>query len=147
MTFADLCSGISAPAVAAQWLKWEYKFYCEINDFCLQILKYWYPYAEKYTDIRKSDFRKWRGKIDVLCAGFPCQPFSVAGSRKGAGDDRYLWEEVKRVIKEVGPGWFVGENVAGITSMVLPGNEIKVGRETDLFGTESVVYERTETKY
>ena len=71
----------------------------------------------------KTDFREWQGKIDVLTGGFPCQPFSVAGKRKGTEDNRYLWPEFKRAIREIRPPWVVGENVAGILSMVQPGKK------------------------
>ena len=123
MRHASLFSGIGAPELAAHWLGWENAFHCEINPFCKQVLKYWFNNSTSYDDITKTDFRKWQGKIDVLTGGFPCQPFSVAGKRKGAEDNRYLWPEFKRAIREVRPPWVVGENVAGILSMVQPGKK------------------------
>lgn len=126
MKHATLFSGIGAPELAAYWLGWDNAFHCEINPFCQQVLKYWFNKSESYEDITKTDFRKWRGKIDVLTGGFPCQPFSVAGRRKGAEDNRYLWPEFKRAIREIQPCWIVGENVAGIISMVQPGEKIDV---------------------
>lgn len=126
MKHASLFSGIGAPELAACWLGWENVFHCEINPFCRQVLKYWFDKSESYEDITKTDFKKWHGEIDVLTGGFPCQPFSVAGRRKGTEDDRYLWPEFKRTIREVRPRWVVGENVAGIISMVQPGKETDV---------------------
>ena len=76
-------------------------------------------------------------------AGFPCQPFSCAGKRLGAEDDRYLWDEVKRILAEVKPDWFIGENVAGILSMVLPGSEVKVASYEDIAGES---YEEVEVR-
>lgn len=143
MTHASLCTGIGACELAASWLGWKNEFSCEINEFCNKILKYYYPDARHYEDIYKTNFTSWMGKIDVLTAGFPCQPFSCAGQRKGTEDDRYLWPEVLRAISQVRPTWFIGENVAGITSMVLPGNEIEVGSWQDIEGES---YQETEMR-
>mgnify|MGYP000980087848 CR=1 FL=1 len=107
MRHASLFSGIGAPELAAYWLGWENVFHCEINPFCRQVLNYWFTNSKSYEDITKTDFREWQGTIDVLTGGFPCQPFSVAGKRKGAEDDRYLWPEFKRAIREIRPPWLL----------------------------------------
>lgn len=120
MKHASLFSGIGAPELAAHWLGWENAFHCEVNPFCKQVLNYWFSNSTSYDDITKTDFREWEGRIDVLTGGFPCQPFSVAGRRKGTEDNRYLWPEFKRAIREIKPPWVIGENVAGILSMVQP---------------------------
>ena len=134
MTHASLFSGIGGAEIAATWLGWENLFHCEINPFGRKVLEYWYPNSISYEDITRTDFTRWRGKIDVLTAGFPCQPFSLAGHRKGADDDRYLWPQVVRAVHEIRPAWVVGENVAGILTMVQPGEEAEVGSEASLFG-------------
>lgn len=144
MTHASLFSGIGGFDLAAEWVGWKNSFNCEINEFCNKILKYHFPKAEHYDDITTTDFTKWRGKIDVLSGGFPCQPFSVAGRRKGAEDDRYLWPQMLRAIREIKPTWVVGENVGGIISMVQPGSEVEVGIETSLFGEDYEIYERKQ---
>ena len=136
MNHASLFSGIGGAEIAAEWVGWENLFHCEINPFGRKVLEYWYPNSVSYEDITKTDFTPWRGRIDVLTAGFPCQPFSVAGHRKGADDDRYLWPQVVRVIRETRPAWFVGENVAGILTMVQPGEEVEVGCGASLFGED-----------
>lgn len=136
MTHASLFSGIGGFDLAAQWAGWENLFYCEINKFCRQVLKYHFPKSISYEDIKQTDFKQWRGKVDVISGGFPCQPFSLAGQRKGADDDRYLWPEMLRAIREIQPTWVVGENVAGILTMVQPGTETSLGCEQSLFGEE-----------
>lgn len=133
----SLFSGFDAPSVAASWMGWENSFHCEINPFCNEILKYWFPNSEHYEDITKTDFRQWKGKIDVLTGGFPCQPFSLAGQRKGADDNRYLWPHMLRAIREIRPAWVIGENVAGILTMVQPGEEVEVGSQDTLFGEDN----------
>lgn len=86
MTHASLFSGIGGFDLAAEWMGWHNAFHCEINEFCTKILNYHFQDAEHYTDITRTDFSKWRGRIDVLSGGFPCQPFSLAGQRKGVDD-------------------------------------------------------------
>lgn len=116
MTHASLFSGIGGFDLAAEWAGWTNAFNCEIDPFCRKILKYHFPDAEQYGDIRTADFAVWRDRIDVLTGGFPCQPFSLAGKRKGTEDDRYLWPEMLRVIRTVRPHWVVDENVYGIVN-------------------------------
>lgn len=135
-THASLFSGIGGFDLAAEWVGWKNVFHCEINEFCAQILKYHFPNADHYEDIKTTDFTKWRGKINVLSGGFPCQSFSLAGRRKGAEDDRYLWPQMLRAIQEIKPDWVVGENVAGIITMVQPGKAVELGRSATLFGED-----------
>lgn len=136
MTHASLFSGIGGFDLAAEWMGWHNAFHCEINEFCTKILNYHFQDAEHYTDITRTDFSKWGGRIDVLSGGFPCQPFSLAGQRKGADDNRYLWPQMLRVIREIRPTWVVGENVAGILTVVQPGAEVEVGGQASLFGED-----------
>mgnify|MGYP002093859833 FL=1 len=136
MTHASLFSGIGGFDYAAALLGWINIFDCEIDAFCRKVLEYHFPNSVHYGDITKQIFKEWRGKIDVLSGGFPCQPFSLAGQRKGADDNRYLWPEMLRVIREILPRWVVGENVAGLLTMVQPGAEVEVGGQTSLFGED-----------
>lgn len=133
MKHGSLFSGIGGFDLAAEWMGWENMFHCEWNKFGQKVLKYYWPNAITYGDITKTDFRKWRGQIDILTGGFPCQPFSQAGKRAGAEDDRYLWPEMLRAIEEIRPSWVVGENVAGITTMVQPYTETKVESQASIF--------------
>lgn len=117
MMHASLFSGLGGFDLAAEWMGWENKFSCEIDPFCQRVLRHHFPSTNHYGDIRSIDGREWRGKIDVLTGGFPCQPFSNAGERRGEDDDRFLWPEMLRVIREVQPTWIVAENVRGIVSI------------------------------
>ena len=141
---ASLFSGIGASELAAFWLGWQDVFHCEISEFCKTILNYWYPNSIGYENIKTTDFKKWKGEIDVLTGGFPCQPFSVAGKRKGTEDNRYLWTEMLRAIRQIQPTWVVGENVAGILTMVQPGETVKVGRTPSLFEKDYNIYRKEQ---
>lgn len=113
-THGSLFSGIGGFDLASEWMGWENIFHCEWNDFGKRILNYYWPNAISYDDITKTDFTIHRGKIDILTGGFPCQPYSVAGKRKGKEDDRHLWPEMLRAIREIQPTYVVGENVRGL---------------------------------
>lgn len=112
----SLFSGIGGFDLAAEWMGWENVFHCEWNEFGQKILKYYWPNAISYGDITKTDFTIHRGNIDILTGGFPCQPYSHAGKRLGKEDERHLWPEMLRAIREISPRWIVGENVSGLTN-------------------------------
>lgn len=114
MNHGSLFSGIGGFELAAEWLGWENIFHCEWNEFGKEILKYYWPKSISYDDITKTDFTIHRGKINILTGGFPCQPYSAAGKRLGKEDDRHLWPEMLRAIREIQPEWVVGENVRGL---------------------------------
>ena len=116
MTHGSLFSGIGGFDLAAEWMGWENRFHCEWNEFGQKVLKHYWPKAKSYGDIKEADFTEWRGLIDVVSGGFPCQPYSLAGKRKGKEDDRHLWPEMLRAIREIQPRWVVGENVFGLVN-------------------------------
>jgi len=116
MTHASLFSGIGGFDLAAQWAGFTNVFNCEWEEFPRKVLKHHFPNAEQYADIHDFDATKYNGRIDILSGGFPCQPFSVAGKRKGSEDERHLWPQMLRVIGECQPRWIVGENVRGLVS-------------------------------
>ena len=145
LTHVDLFSGIGGFALAAGWAGFRTICFCEIDPFCQEVLKARFGtvadsegrkaqptksgglHAESggkdrwpllIPDIRALDGTRFRGAI-LLTGGFPCQPFSVAGKRKGKEDNRHLWPEMLRVISEARPAWVIGENVAGIVNMEL----------------------------
>jgi DNA-cytosine methyltransferase len=116
MTHGSLFSGIGGFDLAAEWMGWENTFHCEWNPFGQKVLKHHFPNSISYNDITKTDFSIHAGKIDILTGGFPCQPYSSAGKRLGKADERHLFPEMLRCIKEVKPRYIVGENVRGLVS-------------------------------
>jgi DNA (cytosine-5)-methyltransferase 1 len=114
MKHGSLFSGIGGFDLASSWIGWENVFNCERDRFCRRVLKHYWPETKSYEEIKTFNAAEYKGQIDVLSGGFPCQPFSQAGKRKGTADDRYLWPEMLRIIGEVQPCWVVGENVFGL---------------------------------
>jgi DNA (cytosine-5)-methyltransferase 1 len=112
----SLFSGIGGFDLAAEWMGWENVFHCEWNPFGQKVLKHYWPNSISYNDITKTDFSIHRGAIDILTGGFPCQPYSSAGKRLGKEDERHLWPEMLRAIREIQPRWIVGENVFGLVN-------------------------------
>ena len=153
MLHVGLFEGIGGFGLAAKWAGIETIATCEINEFGNKVTAHHFPEAYKHGDVRtltkeildeKFIPRYGAGWTDrtILTAGFPCQPFSVAGRRAGTDDDRYLWPETLRVISEVKPAWVIGENVAGILSMAQPVGVAEVASESDVFG--EVHYSETQ---
>lgn len=136
MTHASLFSGIGGFDLAARNCGIINVFQCEIDDFCQQILTKNFPETEKYKDVKLLDGKAYANRIDIISGGFPCQPFSIAGKRKGTADDRYLWDEMFRIISEVKPKWIIVENVPGLLTI-----ENGMVFEKCLFDLESAGYE------
>jgi DNA (cytosine-5)-methyltransferase 1 len=113
----SLFSGIGGFDLASEWMGWENVFHCEWMEFPRKVLDYYWPNADSHIDICKTDFTKYANRIDILTGGFPCQPFSTAGKRKGTNDERYLWGEMLRAIQEIKPQYVIAENVFGITNI------------------------------
>jgi DNA (cytosine-5)-methyltransferase 1 len=113
----SLFSGIGGFDLASEWMGWTNLFHCEWMEFPRKVLDYYWPDADSHIDICKTDFKKYANQIDVLTGGFPCQPFSMAGKRKGTDDERYLWGEMLRAIQEIKPKFVIAENVFGITNI------------------------------
>lgn len=144
MTHLSLFSGIGGLDIAAQWAGFRTVGLCEYADYPYMVLQKRFPGVPIWRDIRTltgEDFYEQTGRrtVDVVSGGFPCQPFSVAGKRLGKDDDRYLWPEMCRVISEIRPAWVVGENVAGIVSMVEPVGEPELVRAELTIRTDSEV--------
>jgi DNA (cytosine-5)-methyltransferase 1 len=137
----SLFSGIGGFDFAAENMGWENVFHCEWNDFGKKILNYYWPNAISYDDITQTDFSIHRGTIDILTGGFPCQPYSSAGKRLGTEDDRHLWPEMLRAIREIKPKYIVGENVSGLLSWNggLVFNEVQAELEAEGYEVQPVL--------
>jgi DNA (cytosine-5)-methyltransferase 1 len=128
MKHISLFSGIGGFDLAAEWAGWTNVASCEINDFGNKVLEYYWPKAYHHRDIhtltgqilndeiQQRFGEDWKADGTILTGGFPCQPYSTAGKRLGKEDERHLWPEMLRVIREVQPEWIVGENVRGLVS-------------------------------
>lgn len=128
MKHIGLFSGIGGFHLAAEWMGWQNILSCEIDPFATQEMMEKWPNIYHHGDIKTLTYQiideeckkrfgeNWRSDEVILTGGFPCQPYSMAGKRLGQEDDRHLWPEMLRVIREVRPEYVVGENVPGIIS-------------------------------
>lgn len=137
MKVLDLFSGIGGFSLGLEWAGMETIAMCEKDKFCRQVLAKHWPDITIHEDIRKLDGREYKNAVDVVCGGFPCQPFSVAGKQLGKEDDRHLWPEMLRVIKESSPTWVIGENVSGFVSMAL--DDVCLDLEAEGYEVQSFV--------
>jgi DNA (cytosine-5)-methyltransferase 1 len=116
MTHGSLFSGIGGFELAARWCGFTNVFSCEIEPFNRRVLHHHFPESELHDDIKEMDATHYYGRVDIISGGFPCQPYSVAGKRLGKEDERHLWPEMLRIIREVAPTYVVGENVRGLVN-------------------------------
>jgi len=113
--FGSLFSGIGGLDLGLEMAGMECSWMVEVDKFGSQILKHHWPDAEIYGDIYTIDGKELK-PVDLICGGFPCQPVSFAGKRAGTTDERWLWGEFARIIRQVKPRWVVAENVTGLLS-------------------------------
>jgi DNA (cytosine-5)-methyltransferase 1 len=153
MKLISLFSGIGGFELAAEWIGWTPIVSCEINPFGRQVLEHYWPNAYHHDDIhtltyarideqlKKRYGNEWRTDDIILTGGFPCQPYSLAGKRLGKADDRHLWPEMLRVIREIQPRWVVGENVFGIVNWDggLVFNEVQTDLEAEGYEVQAYV--------
>jgi DNA (cytosine-5)-methyltransferase 1 len=116
MRHGSFCTGIGGFDIAAAWMGWQNSFQVEKDPFCLSILKDHFPLVPKFSDILTFNAQPYAQAIEIVTGGLPCQPFSVAGERKGADDYRYLWPAMLNAIRIIGPSWVLAENVLGLLS-------------------------------
>lgn len=134
MKVLDLFSGIGGFSLGLERAGMETVAFCEIDPFCQKVLKKHWPNVPVYEDVRSLDYD---GPVDLICGGFPCQPFSVAGKQKGAEDDRHLWPAMFSLIQKHQPSWVIGENVAGFINMAL--DDVLAELESEGYETRAFV--------
>lgn len=117
MNHLGLFDGIGGFSLAARWAGWETVAWVEKDEHCQKVLKKNFPNAKGYADIFEFSGTEYKGTVDIITGGFPCQPFSHAGERNGSDDERYLWPEMLRVVNEIKPRWVVAENVYGLLTI------------------------------
>jgi DNA (cytosine-5)-methyltransferase 1 len=115
----SLFSGIGGIDLAAEWAGMKTVAFVEQNKFCQKVLAKHWPGVPIFDDVKALTKDDISESIDIISGGFPCQPFSKAGSRMGKDDDRHLWPQFARLIEELRPAWVLGENVAGIITLAL----------------------------
>ena len=116
LTHLSLFSGIGGIDLAAHWEGFQTVQFVERDPYCYKVLSKNFPGVPIHDNILTFDAKPFKGTLALVSAGFPCQPHSLAGQRKGSDDERDLWQEVVRVLREAEPRWFLGENVAGLLS-------------------------------
>jgi len=115
--YISVFSGIEAASVAFRPLGWEPVAFSEIDQFPCAVLRERFPSVPNLGDISKVDWKPYRGKVDLVVGGSPCQSFSISGKREGLRGKSGLMFEFIRCVREVRPRWFLWENVPGALSV------------------------------
>ena len=136
MNHLDLFSGIGGFSLGMEATGgFKTVAFCEIEEYPRKVLRKHWPDVKQYEDIKKLTYETLRsdgiGSVDIITGGYPCQPFSNAGKKRGESDPRHLWPEMFRIIKECRPAWVIGENVSG---------HLKLGLDSVLADLESEMY-------
>jgi DNA (cytosine-5)-methyltransferase 1 len=118
MTVGSLFAGIGGFDLGLERAGFEIKWQVENDEYCNRVLAKHWPRVKRYGDIRSIDWRTIP-RVDLVCGGFPCQPFSLAGQRRGQDDDRYLWPEMRLAVLHAEPTWVIAENVPGLIGPAL----------------------------
>ena len=131
MNVLDLFSGIGGFSLGLERVGMRTVAFCECDNFCRAVLAKHWPNVPIHDDVRTLSRDIVRARVDLVCGGFPCQPFSVAGKQRGTQDDCHLWPAMFKIVSEFRPSWVVGENVTGLIPMAL---------DQVLFDLESIGY-------
>ena len=141
MKVLDLFSGIGGFSLGLEAAGFETAAFCEYDQEAQKVLRKNWPDVPIFSDVRTLTKQELQDNgiqnIGLICGGYPCQPFSVAGERRGAEDDRHLWPEMFRLVKELRPTWVIGENVAGHINMGL--DEVLADLETEGYTARTFV--------
>lgn len=136
LTFGSLFAGIGGFDLGFERAGMVCKWQVEIDDFCNKVLEKHWPDVRRYRDVREVGKHNLEA-VDVICGGFPCQPFSTSGNIKGTNDDRFIWPEMLRIIEELSPNWIVAENVLNFKNVYL--DEALSELENLQYKTETIV--------
>jgi len=136
----DLCSGIGGFSLGLEATGgFETVAFCEFDEFCCKVLNKHWPGVPIYNDLKElgNDPRRIIQEFDLICGGIPCQPFSVAGKKKGKEDDRHLWPFMYEIVKHKKPTWVIVENVGGFVNVAL--DDVCLDLEAQGYATQSFV--------
>ena len=136
----DICSGIGGFSLGLESTGgFDTVAFCEFDDFCRKVLNKHWPDVPIYKDLKEIGNEPERiiQDFDLICGGIPCQPFSVAGKKKGKEDDRHLWPYMYEIIKHKKPTWVIVENVGGFVNVAL--DDVCLDLETQGYATQSFI--------
>ena len=136
----DLCSGIGGFSLGLEATGgFETVAFCEVDEFCCKVLNKHWPGVPIYKDLKElgNDPTRIVQEFDLICGGIPCQPFSVAGKKKGKEDDRHLWPYMHEIIKHKKPSWVIVENVGGFVNVAL--DDVCLDLEAQGYATQSFI--------